>query len=304
MRADLDVSEGENYRLKALVPTIELLSQKGAKIILIGHRGRPEGKVVGDLIMKPIKERLEKIAGGIEFEILENLRFDPGEEANDAGYAEKLAQNGDFYVNEAFADSHRSHASIVTLPKLLPHAAGLRFVQEVENLSRVFENPKRPVIVIIGGTKKDKLAYIDAFKSIADKILVGGKLPEFTGDVKSVMLIGEDEQVVVGNLIMDKEDITIHTIERFESEIAKAGTVVFAGPMGKFEEDGHRQGTERVLKIIAKSDAYKVAGGGDTVAAIDLIGVKDKFDWISVGGGAMLEFLAKKTLPGIEALSY
>lgn len=304
VRADLDIDLTETYRLEALLPTLKYLSSKSSKIILIGHRGRPEGKVVEELKMKPVEDELRKIAVGIEFEILENLRFDPGEEENDSEYAKKLASLGDCYVNEAFASSHRDSASITSLPKLLPHAAGFRFIEEVNNLSKVFDNPKRPVLFVVGGSKKDKLDYIEGLKAIADKILVGGRLPEYYGDkaLESVRVAGEEDKLIIANLIMDKEDITIHSIEKFEEEIKKAGTIVLAGPMGKYEDTGHRQGTERIFNAVADSSAFKITGGGDSLAVLSIYNLKDKFDWVSVGGGAMLEFLAKKTLPGIRSL--
>lgn len=304
VRADLDIDIGENYRLEALLPTLEYLSSRNAKIIVIGHLGRPCGKIVDELRIKPVEEELRKIAKGIDFEILENLRFDPGEEANDEMYAKKLASNGDIYVNEAFASSHRNSASITALPKLLPHAAGFRFEQEVNNLSKVFENPAKPVVFVVGGSKDDKKEYINSLESFADKILVGGRLPEYYGDLalESVRNVGSGDKIIMANLIQDKEDITLNSIERFEEEISKAGTVVLAGPMGRYEDEGHRQGTERVFKAVAASNAFKIVGGGDSLSVLSLYSLKDKFDWVSVGGGAMLEFLAKKTLPGIKAL--
>lgn len=295
VRADLDVSEKEDYRLEALVPTLKLLLQNGAKIIVLGHRGRPQGKVVEELKIEPVSQRLKKIFGRQDLEVMENLRFDPGEEANASEYAKSLSLNGDFYINEAFAASHRQHASIVGLPKLLPHAAGLRFVAEIENLSKVFENSKKPVVAIIGGIKEDKLSSVSAFKSFADKIHVVGALPAFLEE-------SDDPKVTISNLLPDKEDITIHSIEKIEADVASAGTIILSGPIGKFEEEGHALGTKRVLAAIAGSGAFKVAGGGDTIAAIDMLGFRDRFDWVSVGGGAMLEFLSKRTLPGIEAL--
>ena len=304
VRADLDVSQKDNYRLEVIIPTLKFLSEKGARIILLGHRDRPEGKVVEGLRMKPVEEILKKITEGIEFTMLENLRFDPGEESNNLEFTKRLAQNGEVYINDAFATSHRDSASITGLPKLLPHAAGLRFTKEVENLSRVLANPRRPVVFIVGGSKKDKLDYIEHLKKIADKILVGGRLPEYMGDeaITSVGLRAENEKIIIGNLMQDKEDITIHSIERFEEEIKKAGTIVLAGPMGRYEEEGHRQGTERIFKAVSESSAYKVTGGGDSLIVVQMYKLSDKFDWVSVGGGAMLEFLAKGTLPGIEAL--
>lgn len=295
VRADLDVVGGEDYRLEALGPTLDFLSGKDAKIVVIGHRGRPEGKFDSSLSTKEFQPFFDKWGARVE----ENLRFDPGEGANDFDYAKKLASLGDVYVNEAFATSHRNAASITSLPKLLPHAAGFRFVKEVENLSRVLENPQQPVVFIIGGAKKDKLDYLEDIKKIADKVLIGGRLPEYIPEY--IEKIANDK-LLVANLLPDKEDLTMNTILKFGEEIEKAGTVVLAGPMGKFEEEGHRQGTERIFKAVVNSRAFKVAGGGDTESAISLLGLRDQFDWVSVGGGAMLQFLAKGTLPGIEAL--
>jgi len=306
VRADLDVGDSveDLERLKNLVPTLEYLVGKAERIIVIGHRGRPQGKVVENLSLRPVSRRLEQFlkkkwgeerVKRLSLYLMENLRFNPGEEANNEDYAKQLAKEGEVYVNEAFAASHRKHASIVALPRLLPHAAGLHFMEEVENLSRVFEKPERPILVIIGGAKKDKLALIEDLKKLADKILVGGRLPEEIPEAN-------DEKLIVATLLPDKEEITIHSMERFEEEIKKAKTIVLSGPMGKFEEKGHRQGTERVFRAVADASAFKVAGGGETQKAVLMFGLEKKFDWRSVAGGAMLEFLAKRTLPGIEAL--
>lgn len=300
LRLDLDTKPDENdLRIKAAKETLNYLFSQKAKIIIIAHKGRPDGKVDKDLSLKSF----EPLFSYWEAEIKENLRFNPGEEANDETFAKELASWGDVYVNEAFASSHREHASIVGVPKLLPHAGGYHFLAEVENLSKVFE-PKRPLTFVISGIKEDKLPYVKEFEKFADKILVGGRLPDHMGDEKlvSVRSRGEAEKVIVGNLIMDKEDITIHTIERFEKEVEKSAMTVVSGPLGKYEDEGHRQGTERVFKAIAESGAYKIAGGGDTEAALTLLNLEKEFDWISVGGGAMLEFLSKRTLPGIEAI--
>lgn len=302
LRLDLDTEPDPNdLRIKASEETLDFLKEKGAKIIILAHRGRPEGKVDGSLSLQAFQPLFDKWGAKVE----ENLRFDSGEEKNDPEFAKKLASLGDFYVNEAFASSHRIHASIVGLPKLLPHAAGFRFLKEVENLSRVTEKPVRPLVFIISGVKKDKLQYIKSFEAIADKILIGGRLPEYLGDeaLESVKLKTNSEKLIIGNLIQDKEDVTLNTIERFEKEIKNAGTIVVSGPLGKYEEEGHRQGTERVFKAVTDSSAFKVAGGGDTEKAIQALGLVERFDWISVGGGAMLEFLVNKTLPGIEALT-
>lgn len=299
VRADLDVDvskSDEIFRLKTLIPTLQYLADKQAKIVLIGHFGRPNGKVVESMRLAPVEQKLREMAPNINFTMLENLRFDPGEEGNDPAFAQKLAAQGDFYVNESFATSHRAHASIVGLPKLLPHAAGLRFVEEVSNIGKVLENPAKPVIAIISGVKKDKLDYVQEFKKFCDQILIGGRLPEFLGeDYKS-------EKVVVAKLVQDKEDITLNSIDDFKIEIAKAGTIILAGAIGKYEDEGHRQGTKEVFEAVANSKAYKVVGGGDSLCAISMFNLFNKFNWVSVGGGAMLEFLAKGTLPGITAL--
>ena len=314
VRMDFDVPEGDLTRIESAKPTLDYLLQKNAKLILIGHKGRPVGGKVDDLSLRPISQKLGEMLGkGVTFSdnfentegevvVYENLRFNPRESfdpAQDAGaeeFARQLASLGEIYVNEAFAVSHRAHASIVGIPKFLPHAAGFRFVAEVEHLSRVIESPDRPLIFLISGIKKDKLEMIENIKNLADEILVAGRLPEFLAEDY------HDEKIIVAKLNQDKEDITLHSVERFEQEIGKARTIVLAGVIGKYEDESHRQGTKRVFEAVANSDSYKVAGGGDTEAALTMFNLTDKFDWISVGGGAMLEFLAKGTLPGIDAL--
>ncbi|MGA3291594.1 MAG: phosphoglycerate kinase [Candidatus Microgenomates bacterium] len=298
LRLDLDTKPDENdLRIKASKETLDFLYSQKAKIIIIAHKGRPEGKVNESLSLKPF-EPLFSYWGA---EVKENLRFNPGEEANDESFAHEIASWGDVYINEAFASSHRAHASIVGVPKFLPHAAGFHFIAEIENLSNVFE-PKRPLVFIMSGAKEDKLSFIGEFEKFADKVLVGGKLPELLGDKALESVRTQTGKVIIGNLVMDKEDITLNTIERFEKEVDSAGMVVVSGPLGKYEDEGHRQGTERVFKAVAESGAFKIAGGGDTEAALSLLNLPEKFDWVSVGGGAMLEFLSKKNLPGIRAL--
>lgn len=310
LRLDLDTNPDPNdLRIKASEETLNYLKEKGAQIIIIAHKGRPGGKVDESLSLKPFQTIFDKWGAKVE----ENLRFDSGEENNDPEYAKNLIKRlGDVYpggasfayINEAFASSHRESASIVALPKLLSHAAGFRFAKEVENLSKVFENPQRPLLFIIGGAKKDKQDYIKSLESLSDKILVGGRLPEYYGDMalESVRNKNEQDKLVIANLVQDKEDITLNSIEVFEKEIAKAKTIVLAGPMGKYEEKGHGQGTERIFKAVSSSNAFKIVGGGDSLLILPIYNLEDKFDWVSVGGGAMLEFLAKRTLPGIEAL--
>ncbi len=294
VRADLDIDPTDlnNLRLTSLTPTLDYLKSQSCVITIISHRGRPEGKVDESLSLKSFESYFSKWGAKVS----ENLRFNPGEESNSGEFAKKLAVGQDFFVNESFATSHRAHASIVGLPKLLPHAAGLRFAEEVENLSRVLENPSRPVIIIISGVKEDKVEMIKEIKNKVDKVLVAGRLPDYLGEDY------KDEKVLVAKLNPDKEDITIHSIELFEAEIVKAGTIVLGGVPGKYEEQGQTLGTERVFKAVSNSKAFKIVGGGDSLVVVEKYNLASKFNWISVGGGAMLEFLAKGTLPGIAAL--
>ena len=337
LRMDLDV-DNDFTRIELSAGTLKFLKEKNSKIIILGHKGRPEGKVVPELSLGYLASVISRISGmDVEFSsditgdnvrqktqelaegkilLLENLRFHPGEETNDPEFVQSLSLLGEFYVIEAFAVSHREHASITGLPKVLPHAAGLRLEREVLTLSSIWEEPKRPVTAVISGVKKDKIERIASILDITDKVLVGGKLPiyldqempqnkeeEFLQSVKdAIPVVAASEKVVIGKLIPDTQDITLHTIEIFKEEISKAGTIILAGVPGKYEDEGHRQGTKEVFEAIANSSAFKVAGGGDAEAAITLFGLNDKFDWISVGGGAMLEFIAKRTLPGIDAL--
>lgn len=313
VRADLDVDiknlgQGGN-RLQKLLPTLRMLQDNNTlKIIVLGHRGRPKSREE-DLSTKYLCRWFEeKLGEPVHFMpdfgdeqtarivVFENLRFWEGEESNSLEFAQNLAKLGEVYVNDAFATSHRAHASLVGVAKLLPHAAGQQLVQEIKYLSMVLNNPTQPVVFVISGIKEDKLSYVDAFEKIADKILIAGRLPEYLGDTQ------HDGAKLVARLLPDKEDITIHSIESFEKVIKEAGTVVVSGPIGKFEEEGHQMGTRRVFMAIAESHAFKLAGGGDTEEAIKLLNLEDKFDWISTGGGAMLDFLANGSLPGIDAL--
>lgn len=296
LRLDLDLKEfdPDDLRIKSSIKTLDFLKEKNCSITIIAHRGRPEGKFDENLSLKPFEAYFNKWNAKLE----ENLRFDKGEEENDLEFAKKLASFGDVFINGSFASSHRNHASIVTLPKLLPFAFGFRFIEEIENLSKIFENPKRPIVTILSGIKKDKIKYLAGLEAISDKVLIGGRLPDYLGD-NTTSVRSQSGKIIIGNLVMDKEDVTLNTIERFEKEILGAGTIFLSGPLGKYEEEGHRQGTERIFKAIASSRSYKIAGGGDTEKAISLLNLESKFDWISVGGGAMLEFLVNRTLPAI-----
>jgi phosphoglycerate kinase len=322
VRGDLDVplKDGvveDDTRIKESLPTIKYLLEEGAQVILLGHLGRPEGKVVEELSLKPVAEKIKELLSpqlqiveltncelggfkgfgiGKNLTVLENLRFFPGEESNDPEFARKLASLGDFYVNEAFATSYRAHASIVGVPQLLPHAAGLHFASEVENLSRAIENPAKPLVVIIGGAKPEtKLPMLEEFAKKADWVLVGGTLAK--GNIEK-----KPQNVLSANLTNDGFDINEKSIEKFSGIIKTAGTIVWNGPMGKYEEEKWEVGTRKISQAIADSSAFKIVGGGDTIAALTKFNLIDKMGYVSTGGGAMLGFLAKGMLPGIEAL--
>ncbi len=326
VRGDLDISEiSENdVRLQRLVPTIKYLMDNKAKIILIGHSGRPQGKVSNEFSLKPVSDILEKMLqtkinfvydiAGIEAKeesgklqdgqimMLENLRFDSREEENDETFSKSISELGELYVNEAFSVCHREHASIAGIPKFLDSYVGLNLEKEIENLNKVKEEPERPLVILISGVKDDKLEMIKTLSNLADKVLVGRRLPDFMGDnTESVRT--QNGKIIVGNLVMDKEDITLNTIEKFKEEIAKAKTIVLAGVLGKYEDEGHSQGTKEIFEAVSGSTAFKIVGGGDSLTAVEKYGLTDKFNWVSVGGGAMLEFLTKKTLVGIEVLN-
>lgn len=306
----------DETRIKDSLPTINHLLSKQAKIIILSHLDRPDGKIVQELSLSPVAEKLGELLPGIkvkfqmandkfqiednEITLLENLRFDPGEEANDSEFSRKLASLGDFHVNDAFACSHREHASIVGLPKLLPHAAGLDLLEEVNVLSNVRENPKRPVVVILGGIKKDKLDSIAGLLGWADKILIGGRLPTLMQ--RTVDSRRKTEKILVADLGQEGKDLTIETVEKFMEIIKKAGTIVWAGPMGEYEIKDYEHGTRMIAQAVCESAAFKIIGGGDTEAALTKFGLDKKIDYVSSGGGAMLEFLAYGSLPGIMAL--
>ena len=229
----------DETRIRDSLQTINHLLSKNAKIVILAHLGRPEGKVIPELSLEPVVKVLTSLLHrnevkpaedgwqiGEEIFLRENLRFDPGEEVNDPKFAKKLATLGDFYVNDAFAASHREHTSIVGLPKLLPHAAGLDLLEEVNVLSGILEKPKRPVVVILGGVKEDKLEVVPRLSAWADCVLIGGKLPS---------TVQQSVKIIIADLNPEGKDITLETIERFREIIAKAGTIIWVGPLGRYE---------------------------------------------------------------------
>lgn len=295
----------EEFKLRAGIPTLNLCLQNAQSVVLMGHIGRPEGKVVEDLKVEPIRQWL--IAQGYEEDLdsqklvlLENLRFDPREEAGDSEFAKELANLGDFYVNEAFSSYH-SAVSTTILPTLLPHAAGLRFAEEVNKLTEVRENPVKPFIALMGGAKvADKLPVIQALAKNADVVLVGGKLIQEIRDLNLEL----PRNVMVGKLVTGGFDIAPETVEAWRGLIMKAKMIVWNGPLGKFE-DQKNDSTKKIAEMILDSGAEIIIGGGDSVAALSQAGLLKKAEekaFVSVGGGAMLALLADGTLPTIDVL--
>ena len=314
LRADLDVSFAEapnSIRLKALKPTVDfLLSHGAAKVIIAGHLGRPTGPNPA-LSLRNIAPFIETMlqrsvifSDVLEIKsleslfLLENLRFWPGEEACDVEFSTKLASLADCYVNDAFGVVHRAHASVVGVPRLLPHAAGLHLQEEVSQLTKLIESPKRPFVAIIGGAKLEtKLPVIENLAKIADYVLVGGLIAKEYTQVATP----HESNVMTATSNPDGLDIDEKSTQKFAQIIKSAKTVVWNGPVGKFE-DGHDFGSKAIAASIVESSAYCVVGGGETVDFLGKSGFLSKVSFASCGGGAMLEFLAGKELPGIAAL--
>lgn len=328
LRADFDVplkngKVADDFRIRETLPTVQYVLKKGGLLRIISHLGRPGGKKKRGLSLLPVARYLERILKrrGVfmsdwidrtdwtaktypEILLFENLRFFPGEEKNDFAFVSRLAELGDIYVNEAFANSHRAHASMEALARLRPSFAGLRLEKEINALDRVLTRFRRPLIAVLGGVKLEtKLPVIRRFLKIADKILLGGELAnEFLSGRARIrsrkILLPADGLGVYGAF----KDIGPETIERFVSVLGKARTVVWNGPLGIAENPKFTRGTKAVARALARSKAFTVVGGGDTIAALRKYGLLDGFSHVSIGGGAMLEFLAGKKLPGIEAL--
>ncbi|MFA5776747.1 MAG: phosphoglycerate kinase [Patescibacteria group bacterium] len=308
IRCDLDVpiKNGEiveAFRLDAGLKTLNYIIDLGGIPVIVGHIGRPEGKVVPELSTSQLKPYFDKNLLG-RYELLENLRFDPREEANDSVLAKELAQKASIYVNESFANSLREHMSMVKIPKLLPSYAGFQLVKEVESLKRILVDPARPLLAVIGGAKiESKKPVIQKFAQIADGVLVGGRLAleePIVLDLKILM-----DKVYYPVDYIDDKDIGPKTLEGWRETILNAKTIVWAGPMGLFENDKYSMGTRRVGELVADAvnrGCFAVAGGGDTVTALNKFGLFNKFSFVSTGGSAMLDFLVYGTLPGIKAL--
>jgi phosphoglycerate kinase len=320
VRLDLDVpvvrgEVGDLTRIESGIATLRYLVEKGATPIILSHAGRPDGKVDEDLSLRPMLAKLMELLGGhYTYEIidrpmpglegtifaLENVRFNAGEEANDPEFAKYLATFGDMYVNESFAVSHRDHASITGVAGLLPAYAGIHLAEEISRLDTAMHDPQHPVVVILGGAKVEtKMPAIQNMSTIADTILLGGKL------VLEAEPEAMPEQVSLPVDMNQNMDIGPESMRQFAELIAAAKTIIWNGPMGKFEEPPFDAGTRAVADAIAaNTGANRIVGGGDTLAALDAFGLLDRVGYVSTGGGAMLDFLAGKEMPGLKALGY
>jgi phosphoglycerate kinase len=372
VRADLNVplENGvvtDDTRIRASLPTIELLRERGASVVLVSHLGRPKGRDPG-LSMAPVGERLGELLGievkqapavvgdevstmasslaAGEVLLLENSRFEPGETKNDPALAEALAALADLYVNDAFGSAHRAHASTEGVAHQLPGYAGLLLEQEVVELSAVRDDPQRPLVIVLGGAKvTDKLGVIDRFLGFAEEILIGGAMcfsffkaeDRDTGDslveeegvesARQVLEGAEGSDTILElpeDLCLGREfdadtetrllngvdvpegwmglDIGSNTIANFGKRIDRAGTVFWNGPMGAFELEPFAGGTRALAEAVAAAPGHTVVGGGDSVAALQKFGLADAVDWLSTGGGASLELMEGRELPGVEAL--
>jgi phosphoglycerate kinase len=372
LRADLNVPlEGgevaDDTRIAAALPTIELLRERRASVVLVSHLGRPRAPDPA-LSMRPVGDRLEQLlgapvvradavvgdqvrAGAEELEpghvlLLENSRFEPGETTNDRGLAEALAALAQIYVNDAFGSSHRAHATTEGVAHLLPAYAGLLMERELTELTAVRDRPQHPLVVVLGGAKvTDKIGVIESFLARADVILIGGAMCFSFFSAKGVptgeSLVEEEgvelargaleaargsdcELVLPTDLELGRAfeagterrhldgvevpdgwmglDIGPESAAAYAERIASAGTVLWNGPMGAFELDPFAAGTRRVAEAVAEAPGSTVVGGGDSAAALVEFGLADRVDWLSTGGGASLELLEGKRLPGVEAL--
>ena len=362
VRVDFNVPLGEDgqitddARIRAALPTLEELRGRGARLLLASHLGRPKDREP-ELSLRPVAERLSDLLGTEvplaedldsvpdgDVVMLENVRYEPGETKNDPELAKRYAALADAYVNDAFGSAHRAHASTEAVAHLLPNAAGRLLEREVSTLRGILEDPRRPLVAVVGGAKvTDKIGVLDAFLDRADSVLVGGAMcfPFFkaqgheVGDslceeegiepARRALEGGGDKLRLPVDLIAGREfsadtelkeidgvdvaegwmglDIGARTAERYAAAVAGAGTVFWNGPMGAFELEPFATGTRLVAEAIAASDATTVVGGGDSAAAMARFGLEDEVDHLSTGGGAALELVEGKPLPGVEALS-
>jgi phosphoglycerate kinase len=326
LRADLNVPldngrVADDTRIRASLPTLQLLLQRGAaEVVVCSHLGRPKGEDPA-LSMRPVEARLRELLPDQRLRVLENTRFNPGETRNDEGFARELADECDLYVNDAFGSAHRAHASTVGVAKLLPAYAGLLLERELEELGKLLGDVERPFVLISGGVKvEDKLGVLKNVGGRADEVLIGGKMAEeiresnpldfevqLPVDVVAAAEFAEDAEtkIVPFDALPDGWlglDIGPQTRKRFAQIISRAHTIFWNGPMGVFEWPRFAAGTKAIAQAVAKADAHSVVGGADSVRALTELGLVDEVDWASTGGGAALELLEGKELPGVAAI--
>ena len=344
----------DDARIRAALPTLRELREKNARLVLAAHLGRPKDREP-EFSLRPVAERLSELLGadvelaesldGVpdgDLVMLENVRYEQGETKNDPELAKRYAALADVYVNDAFGAAHRAHASTEAVARLLPSAAGRLLEREVTTLRGILDDPRRPLVAVVGGAKvTDKIGVLEAFLERADAILIGGamcfpffkaqghdigdSLCEQDGIEPARKLAGQDKIALPEDLVAGREfkadterreldgvdvpdgwmglDVGAATAERYAGVIAQAGTVFWNGPMGAFELEPFAAGTRRVAEAIASAPGITVVGGGDSAAALAHFGLADEVDHLSTGGGASLELLEGKPLPGVEVLS-
>jgi len=326
----------DDTRIQAALPTIELLlDRRAAAVVMCSHLGRPKGEPDSRYSLRPVADRAAELLGRtVAFDeptsqlcLLENTRFHPGETANDPAYARELAGLADLYVNDAFGSAHRAHASTEGVARLLPAYAGLLLERELAELSRLVQKPEQPFVAIVGGAKvEDKIGVLERLAELADALLVGGKMADDVradGELRS-RLAGRCalelplDVVAASAFERDAEaeivpadavpggwlslDIGPRTCESFAERIATARTVFWNGPMGVFEWPRFAGGTEAVAEAVAGCPGFTVVGGGDSVRAVEELGLAERIGWVSTGGGASLELLEGRELPGVAAI--
>jgi phosphoglycerate kinase len=341
VRADLNVPldgsrVADDTRIRASLPTLRLLLERGAtQIVVCSHLGRPKDGPDPKFSLEPVAARLGELLGqeaafvprgaappaGAAVAVLENTRFEAGETKNDEGYARQLAGLADVYVNDAFGSAHRAHSSTEAVARLLPAYAGLLLEREIAELGRLLGDVERPFVIVSGGAKvEDKVAVLQHLGSRADAVLIGGKMAEdvrgtspFTFpvvlpvDVVAAASFAADAEAQVAEVDAIPEgwlglDIGPASREEFARHIATAKTVFWNGPMGVFEWPRFAEGTNAVARAVADCDGFTVVGGGDSVRAIEEAGLADRVSWVSTGGGASLELLEGRVLPGVAAI--
>ena len=326
VRCDLNVplEDGrvaDDTRIRAALPTLRLLLERGAsEVVVCSHLGRPKGEDPAFAIA-PVAARLAGLLPDERITVLENTRFLPGETSNDPQTAKELAGALDLYVNDAFGSAHRAHASTEAVAHLLPAYAGLLLLAELEHLGRLLGEVERPFVLVAGGAKvEDKLGVLQNLGGRADTVIVGGKMAEELREENPLGFHVELPIDVVAASAFDADaetrvtpfdelpagwlglDVGPATRARFGDLIRRAGTVFWNGPMGVFEWSAFAEGTKAVAEAVAAVDGYTVVGGGDSVRAISELGLDDEVSWVSTGGGASLELLEGKELPGVAAI--